>query len=119
MKNNIFILLLLISLSLSAQKKKFEGLWVTINPADSSWYLAITHHELEDSLTLTSYSFNSEAYIERKIVKQDDDTIFSNLKNKKTDWELDIKYTILHNDIMKAIWSGSHNKEVFYKKLIN
>ena len=79
MKNKIIVLLLLMSVSVNAQLKKFQGFWMS---GDTSYNTVITHNDEKDSLKIYTFSFTKNDKLIQNITKINKETFESRQKNK-------------------------------------
>tara|TARA_R100000935_G_C2791932_1_gene146382 strand:+ start:616 stop:987 length:372 start_codon:yes stop_codon:yes gene_type:complete len=112
MKNKIFILLMLVSFYASAQKE-FQGLWA---PTDDVWFTTIQYNELNKDLSLLTFSYISEEYIEENIIKHNKNSIYTSIENINSNWKVLVKYVLVNDTLIEAKYSGSTDAtEYLYK----
>ena len=103
---------MLVSFYASAQKE-FQGLWA---PTDDVWFTTIQYNELNKDLSLLTFSYISEEYIEENIIKHNKNSIYTSIENINSNWKVLVKYVLVNDTLIEAKYSGSTDAtEYLYK----
>ena len=89
MKNKIIVLLLLMSVSVNAQLKKFQGFWMS---GDTSYNTVITHNDEKDSLKIYTFSFTKNDKLIQNITKINKKTFESTILIPESDFKVNAFY---------------------------
>jgi len=115
-----FILSLIILLSTytySQDLKDFEGLWTS---GGTNFVTVFTHNDIEDTLSVYTFSFISNHLVDEKITKINDSLVSTQTFNYKNGWFVTTDYKLLTKKTMLASFEGDTNvKLLFYKANFN
>jgi hypothetical protein len=114
MKNKIIVLLLLMSVSVNAQLKKFQGFWMS---GDTSYNTVITHNDEKDSLKIYTFSFTKNDKLIQNITKINKETFESTILIPESDFKVNAFYSIINDSIIKMNLTGSTTQTIIYEKI--
>ncbi len=114
MKKIILSLIILLSTySYSQNLKDFEGLWTS---GDTNFITVFTHNDIEDSLSVYTFSFKSNHTVSEIITKTNDSIVSTQTLNKKNGWKVTTDYKLLTKQTMIASFDGDTNVKCLYYK---
>ncbi len=119
MKKIILTLITISSLNLFSQQdlKDFEGLWTS---GDTNFITVFTHNDVENKLSVHTFSFISNSEVIETIVKANDTIVKTKTINPRNGWEVTTDYKLLTKGTMLALFEGDTNiKSLFYKGNFN
>ena len=119
MKKIILSLIILLSINIYAQKdlENFEGLWTS---NDTNFITVFTHNDIENKLSVHTFSFKSNHEVKETMVKTNDTIIKTKTTNARNGWQVTTDYKLLTKDTMLASFGGDTNvKCLFYKAKFN
>ena len=115
-----FILSLITILSTytySQDLKDFEGLWTS---GGTNFITVFTHNDIEDSLSVYTFSFISNHRVNEKITTINDTLVSTQTFNAKNGWKVTTDYKLLTKNTMMASFGGNTDvKILFYKANFN
>ena len=119
MKKFFLYPILLISFNLFSQEQAnlFEGTW---GSKDSDYISVITHHSLNGSLNIMSFSFINDDLIEEKILEVEKGRIITKISNPANGWEVTATYKMLTPQTLLVKFEGENYNSfsLFYKMQI-
>jgi len=119
MKKTMIILMLTLGVNVSAQMSKFEGLWKSDS---SSYYTLINYNDIEDFLTVNTFSFYKNTVILEEIISEKNDTLKTisyEFGTPKDTWNIYIDYVVISDTIIHAHLTGSTTQTLIYKQIID
>ena len=114
MKNKIIVLLLLMSVSVNAQLKKFQGFWMS---GDTSYNTVITHNDEKNSLKIYTFSFRKNDKLIQNITKINKETFESTILIPKSNFKVNAFYSVINDSIIKMNLTGSTTQTIIYEKI--
>tara|TARA_R100000781_G_C3972005_1_gene90475 strand:- start:87 stop:449 length:363 start_codon:yes stop_codon:yes gene_type:complete len=113
MKKIILSLIILFStFTYSQTLRDFEGIWSTPH---SFIYRVFTFNEEDEILEVYVFSFGDDSAIVEKIVKIDNNSVYTKLYNYDNKWKVKIEYNIIGNKLY-AVYSGDVKTSRVYNK---
>jgi len=101
MKKLLIILLLLLSINLSAQEK-FNGIW----QSEGTDYLKTILASEYSVLKCYNTCFSIHNFIDEEIIYEDENKFTTQLYNPKNGYRVTIEYTLINKDSISSKYSG-------------
>ena len=118
MKKIILSIFTLLSFELYSQNLgDFEGLWTS---GGTNFVTVFAHNDIEDSLSVYTFSFVSNHIVNETITKTNDTLVSTKTFNQKNGWTVTTDYKLLNKNTMLASFQGDIDvKLLFYKAKFN
>ena len=113
MKKLLLILLLLLSLSFTAQVNKMQGMWVS----ETSSYVTTILSKEDKVIKVYRTSFAKHKVVDEKIVEHWDESFITELYNPKNKYRVNVRYTFKDINTLVCYYSGSLDKAITMRRV--
>tara|TARA_B110000879_G_C10955746_1_gene425531 strand:+ start:404 stop:757 length:354 start_codon:yes stop_codon:yes gene_type:complete len=108
-------ILILITLSASAQMKKLEGVWTS---PTSSYYTTIMYSEEKNEFKVMNFSFAEDRVIHELVLKIEENHILTSLYNEDNNYSVNVTYELLNDNQILCVYEGDLNKRLALNRIV-